>query len=207
MAGQVRAVHHLVQAPPDFETARNHIGGLVLLQSGPNQSLRDRPYEKKRDAYVSQAQRLLTRSLHPLAYQNNPAFSRLITETGLAFRFYDQFDPTAQAERKELYLRIAEWVWNPSRLDLDGIKAPTPEPLEVPEDQDTAPVELSVRDEVIQRFWTKLIECPKATGPPCAPLFSSDYPAWNTRLRGLVELRHSPQPNPSNAVPQSPHGA
>ena len=88
----------------------------MLLQRGVNQSLGDALYEAKRNAYVSNSENLLARSLHPLAYQNNPSFRSLLERTGLPFRHYDTFGPEAQAERQELYIRVAEWVWNPSRL-------------------------------------------------------------------------------------------
>jgi len=120
--------------PSDFEEARNRLGGLLLLQRGLNQSLGDARYETKRDAYLGHSQNLLARSLHPGAYQNNPAFKKLIADTGLAFHDCGTFGPDEQAERQELYLRLAEWVWNPSRLDSDGEKPPVPD--EVPEIQD-----------------------------------------------------------------------
>ena len=85
--------------PSDFETERNRLGGLVLLQRGVNQSLGDATYEAKRDAYVSNSENLLARSLHPLAYQNNPSFRTLLERTGLPFRHYDAFGPEAQSER------------------------------------------------------------------------------------------------------------
>ena len=69
--------------PSDFETERNRLGGLVLLQSGVNQSLGDASYEAKRNAYNSE--NLLARSLHPLAYQNNPSFRSLLERTGPPF--------------------------------------------------------------------------------------------------------------------------
>lgn len=112
-------------SPIDFDTARNRIGGLLLLQQGLNQSLGGDTFEAKRDAYVSHGQNLLARSLHPLAYQNNPSFRQLLERTGLPFRHYDAFGPEAQQERQELYVRLAEWVWNPARLDLDGLKPPS----------------------------------------------------------------------------------
>ena len=93
------------------------------------------PYEAKRNAYVSNSENLLARSLHPLAYQNNPSFRSLLERTGLPFRHYDAFGPEAQAERQELYIRLAEWVWNPSRLDLDGEKPPVPDPIADPDDE------------------------------------------------------------------------
>lgn len=111
--------------PSAFEQARNRIGGLLLLQRGPNQSLGDRPYAEKRDAYLAHGASLLTKSLHPDAYKNHPSFRAFIERTGLPFASVEVFDPDAQRERQELYLRIAEWVWNPSRLDLDGEKPPS----------------------------------------------------------------------------------
>ena len=115
--------HH----PSDFETERNHLGGLVLLQRGLNQSLGDATYEAKRDAYVSNSENLLARSLHPLAYQDNPSFHSLLERTGLPFQPYDAFGPREQSERQELYIHLAEWVWNPSRLDLNSEKPPVPD--------------------------------------------------------------------------------
>ena len=71
--------------PSEFEIERNRLGGLVLLQRGVNQSLLDATYEDKRDAYVSNSENLLARSLHPLAYQNNPSFRSLLQRTRFAF--------------------------------------------------------------------------------------------------------------------------
>lgn len=70
--------------PTDFDTERNRLGGLLLLQRGLNQSLGDATYEAKRDAYVTKGENLLARSLHPAAYTNNPGFRKLIDRTGLA---------------------------------------------------------------------------------------------------------------------------
>jgi len=116
-------------SPTDFDLARNRIGGLLLLQQGLNQSIGDGTYEEKRDAYVSHGQNLLARSLHPLAYQNNPAFHQLNKRTGLPFKAYEAFGPEAQQERQELYIRLAEWVWNPSRVGLGELEPPEPQPL------------------------------------------------------------------------------
>lgn len=159
---------HLFAHPSDFERARNRLGGLLLLQRGPNQSLGDSPYESKRDAYVSLGQSLLTRSLHPLAYQNNPTFLAFIERTGLDFRPLDNFSQDDQEVRQELYLRIAEWVWNPSRLDLDGLKPPVHEPLLDPEDaepkdrEEDAPRDKSIRHQRRRAFWEKVIAYSKS---------------------------------------------
>ena len=102
--------------PFDFDAARNRIGGLVLLPQGINQSLTDKPYVEKLGAYAANSENLLAQSLHPLVYKNNPKFKSLIEKSGLPFRSYDVFGPEEQAERQELYTRLAELVWNPDRL-------------------------------------------------------------------------------------------
>ena len=114
----------------------------MLLQRGINQSLGKSSYEDKRDAYLANSANLLARSLHPLAYQNNPAFLRLIDRTGLPFCAYEHFEPEQQQERQELYIRIAEWVWNPSRLDLDGEKPPLFTPIAAIEEEAEEKVEV-----------------------------------------------------------------
>ena len=143
--------------PSDFETERNNLGGLLLLQRGVNQSIGDATYEAKRDAYISNSENLLARSLHPLAYQNLPSFRSLMDRTGLPFRAYESFGPEEQAERQELYIRIAEWVWNPSRLDLDGHKPPVPEPIADPEDDVSETTDRVDRHEARFAFWQALL--------------------------------------------------
>lgn len=147
--------------PSEFEEARNRLGGLLLLQRGLNQSLGDASYEAKRDAYLGHSQNLLARSLHPQAYQNNPAFKKLIVDTGLAFRDFEGFGPDEQAQRQDLYLRLAEWVWNPSRLDLDGEKPPVHDPIgEIDfDDEDGSPKvsSSSPRGEIVKRFLSRVL--------------------------------------------------
>ncbi|MAQ18475.1 MAG: hypothetical protein CMN30_27210 [Sandaracinus sp.] len=184
-ANQYEQFSKWFEHPRDFEVERNRLGGLVLLQSGHNQSLGDLPYAEKRDAYVSHGQSLLTRSLHPLAYKNNPSFRAFIERTGLGFRPIEEFTPEAQAERQELYLRIAEWVWNPSRLDLDGTKPPVPEPLEDPEDQTASPVEREVRLQVRKKFWTALLERVKRTNGMHGHLSPRQYHWLGARKDGM----------------------
>jgi len=149
----------------DFEEARDRLGGLLLLQRGLNQSLGDASYEAKRDAYLGHSQNLLARSLHPQAYLNNPAFKNLINDTGLTFQPYDGFGPDEQTERQELYLRIAEWVWNPTRLDLDGEKLPVHDPigeLEFEADENDKPTggggTGTPRGPTVKKFFTRLLD-------------------------------------------------
>ena len=147
--------------PTDFDTARNLLGGLLLLQRGLNQSLGDDPYESKREAYATKGENLLARSLHPSAYTNNPAFLALIDRTGMPFRAYDAFGPEEQGERQELYIRIAEWVWNPSRLDLDGEKPPLPEPIVDPDEAKAEVTDRPDRHEARVAFWEALLPIAK----------------------------------------------
>lgn len=172
--------------PVDFDTERNRIGGLLLLQRGINQSLGGAAYEQKRDAYLAQSANLLARSLHPLAYKNNPSFKQLLDRTGLPFRAYDAFDPEAQHERQELYIRLAEWVWNPSRLDLDGEKPPIPEPIHEPEEVgESSPGPTQERHLTRLRFWTQLLEQAKASSNLHANISPSRYHWIGARKHGM----------------------
>ena len=144
--------------PADFDQERNRLGGLLLLQRGLNQSLGDKTYEDKRAAYVSKGQNLLARTLHPLAYDHNPGLARLQDRTGLQFRPYDEFGPDEQRERQELYIRLAEWVWNPSRLDLDGIKPPVAQPIGGPAgDEEGNDWSSEDRDATRKQYWRALL--------------------------------------------------
>ena len=165
--------------PADFDHVRNRIGGLLMLQRGLNQSLGDNTYEDKRNAYLAHSQNLLAQSLHPLAYKNNPALRQLVKRTGLSFQAYDAFGPEAQRERQVLYIRIAEWVWNPSRLDLDGLKPPVAEAIGEPAKPLPAPPPSSSGESsgAVQRraFWAELLSYAAGVTPyhgNCSP--SSD---------------------------------
>ena len=170
--------------PSDFETERNRLGGLVLLQRGINQSLGKSSYEDKRDAYLANSANLLARSLHPLAYQNNPAFLRLIDRTGLPFRAYEHFEPEQQQERQELYIRIAEWVWNPSRLDLDGEKPPLFTPIAAIEEEAEERNQPD-RFEARLAYWTRLLAHSKACSDLHATISPGKYHWAGARRDGM----------------------
>ena len=147
--------------PNDFEVGRNQLGGLLLLQRGLNQSLGDDPYDTKQEAYATQGENLLVRSLHQSAYRNNPSFHRLIERTGLSFRPYEKFGPDEQQERQELYLRLSEWVWNPSRLDLEGETPPIHEPIVDPDETAASGIDRPERHKARHAFWTELLPVAK----------------------------------------------
>ncbi|MEW6168114.1 MAG: DUF262 domain-containing protein [Pseudomonadota bacterium] len=104
--------------PSDFAAARNRIGGLLLLPKSFNASYGDLPYEDKLPHYFGQ--NLLARSLHAKCYENNPGFLRFIEESGLPFRPLAGFRAAEMEERSQLYLKLAEHIWNPERLALEA---------------------------------------------------------------------------------------
>jgi hypothetical protein len=102
--------------PADFAERRDHIGGLVLLPRGFNQSLGGKTYEEKLPHY--NAQNVLARSLNPACYENNPSFLAFLERTQLPFKAHPQFKKADQDERQKLYGLIAEQVWSPRRLEV-----------------------------------------------------------------------------------------
>ncbi|WP_437941566.1 DUF262 domain-containing protein [Sorangium sp. So ce341] len=101
--------------PSDFVEYRNRIGGLLLLPKSFNASYQDLAYEDKRKHY--NAQSLLARSLHEAAYDHNPGFLAFVKKSGLPFKAHTEFKRADLDARQELYRRLAELVWDPSRLD------------------------------------------------------------------------------------------
>ena len=93
---------------------RNRIGGLLLLPKSFNASYGDLKYEEKLPHY--HGQNLLARSLHSTCYENNPGFLRFIQETGLPFKPMTSFKSNEMKERSDLYLKLAEHIWNPQRI-------------------------------------------------------------------------------------------
>ncbi len=100
----------------EFAQYRNRIGGLLLLPRGFNQSFGAAPYEKKVKAYFGQ--NLLAKSLNEQCYQNNPSFLAYIKHCGLCFKAYpNEFKKANLDARQDLYQRICEEIWSPSRFD------------------------------------------------------------------------------------------
>jgi len=100
--------------PSDFASMRNRIGGLLLLPKSFNASYGDLTYEEKLPHY--HGQNLLARSLHSTCYENNPGFLRFIEATGLPFKPMASFKSAEMEERCALYLKLAEHIWNPTRV-------------------------------------------------------------------------------------------
>ncbi|MGE0827542.1 MAG: DUF262 domain-containing protein [Candidatus Binatia bacterium] len=100
--------------PNDFYEYRDRIGGLLLLPKSFNASYGDLPYTEKREHYLKQ--NLLAQSLHELAYERSPGFLRFVKETGLPFKSHIEFKKADLDARQELYGKLAEEIWNPTRL-------------------------------------------------------------------------------------------
>lgn len=101
--------------PADFAEYRNRIGGLLLLQKSFNQSYGDMTYGRKRRHYLKQ--NLLAQSLHVDAYDRDPGFKQFIDRSGLPFQPHEQFKKADLDARQVLYLRLAEKIWSPDRLE------------------------------------------------------------------------------------------
>jgi len=103
----------------EFNDARNSIGALVLLPRGTNQSYSDKPYTEKVEHYIKE--NLLVKSLHPLAYENNPNFNKLVSHNGLPFRPHSEMKIADAQSRRDLYRKIAEQIWRLEDNSLDSI--------------------------------------------------------------------------------------
>ncbi|HOU58026.1 MAG TPA: hypothetical protein PLS59_01095, partial [Kiritimatiellia bacterium] len=71
-------------------------------------------YKKKRTHYLKQ--NLLAQSLHENAYERSPRFKRFVNRSGLNFQPMPVFKKAEMDARQQLYLRLAEQIWDPDRL-------------------------------------------------------------------------------------------
>ncbi len=94
----------------EFQEYRNKIGGLVLIQEKKNQSLGDLSYEDKLDHYA--AQNTYAKTLHPICYKNEPAFSKSLEIQRLGFKSYPTLTKDNIVERSQLVQRICEQLWS-----------------------------------------------------------------------------------------------
>jgi uncharacterized protein with ParB-like and HNH nuclease domain len=99
----------------DFQEYRNRIGDLLLLPKSFNASYGALPYDQKYPHYFGQ--NVLAQSLHENCYERNPGFLRFVEQSGLPFRPHPEFKKADVDARQDLYLRLAEQVWSPDRLE------------------------------------------------------------------------------------------
>ena len=98
----------------EFQAYRDRIGGLLLLPKSDNASSGDDPYDKKLGVYSGQ--NLLAKSLLEQTYRNNPGFRRFREDSGLEFKPHPEFKRADLDARQQLYLQLAEQIWNPECL-------------------------------------------------------------------------------------------
>jgi len=111
-------------SPHDFRVHRNKLGDLLLLPKDFNASFGDMPYADKVHHY--NAQNPLARSLHPMAYENNPSFMRVKARYDLPFVACPTFTAADIDARQDLYRRLAEIVWDPARIGLSDVPGELP---------------------------------------------------------------------------------
>jgi hypothetical protein len=112
-----RPERHRAEYPDerDFLGDRDLLGCLVLLPSSINRSIGDLTYARKLKHY--RGQNLLAASLHEDTYEHNPGFRRFIQSSALPFRPHAEFKRADLEERQKLYLKLAEQIWNPGRIE------------------------------------------------------------------------------------------
>ena len=109
-------------AEQDFQEYRNRLGDLLLLPRSFNRSYGDLPYPEKREHYLQQ--NVLAQTFHEKAYERNPGLRRLIDERKIPFKPYDTLKKIDLEERQSVVMRLAEAVWNVSRLDEEASGLP-----------------------------------------------------------------------------------
>ena len=98
----------------EFNMYRNRFGDLLLLPRGTNQSFSDAPYTSKLDFYYGE--NLLAKSLHTKAYQKNPNFLNYVQRSSLPFKPHAVYKKEDLDTRQDLYRRLCEEIWSPSRF-------------------------------------------------------------------------------------------
>lgn len=101
----------VIPSRSDFASARNRIGGLLLLPADVNRSVQAKPYEEKARQYANQ--NFFAASLTEQPYSHQPQFRSLIDKDGLAIRPMARFGPAEQEERTSLVLALAKRIWSP----------------------------------------------------------------------------------------------
>jgi uncharacterized protein with ParB-like and HNH nuclease domain len=98
----------------EFDHYRNHIGDLLLLPRGTNQSYGAMEYPEKVKHYLKE--NLLVKSLNSEAYQNNPNFVKMTQRLSLPFKAHAEFKKVDIDERQNLIQLICERIWD--RLEI-----------------------------------------------------------------------------------------
>lgn len=98
----------------EFNSTRNLIGNLALLQRGTNQSLGNKVFKEKKLRY--KGENMLLQSLCEEAYISNPNFTKFIKETSFNFVPFENFTKIEVRTRTELYYNLAKEIWKTDKL-------------------------------------------------------------------------------------------
>lgn len=98
----------------EFNSTRNLIGNLALLQRGTNQSLGNKIFEEKKLRY--KGENILLQSLCEEAYISNPNFTKFIKEKSFNFTSFEKFTKNEVKSRTELYYKLVKEICNTDKL-------------------------------------------------------------------------------------------
>jgi Protein of unknown function DUF262/Protein of unknown function (DUF1524) len=98
----------------EYTSARNTLGGLILLSRGRNRSLRAKPFGEKRDAYATEC--IMAQTFCDSFYINNPQVKGHIQRLGLQITALPAVTKATINERQALYDNIAGKIWNKARF-------------------------------------------------------------------------------------------
>lgn len=93
----------------EFQSIRNLIGNLGLLQRGQNQSLGNKDFKEKKIRY--KGENLLLQSLCNEAYISNPNFTNFFKKKNFEFKAIENFNKEDVKYRTDLYYKIALEIW------------------------------------------------------------------------------------------------
>ncbi|MDO9031364.1 MAG: DUF262 domain-containing protein [Hydrogenophaga sp.] len=94
----------------DYKTARNSIGGLILLSRGRNRSLKAKPFGEKRQAYATEG--VLAQTFCDSFYTNNPQVREHIARIGLPLEPKAHVNKAVIAQQSAIYSQIAGLIWS-----------------------------------------------------------------------------------------------
>lgn len=98
----------------EFQRARNHVGGLLLLPADVNRSYQAKTFAEKAPLYAQQ--NFYAATLTETAYKNQPKFDSFRKVRQLPFKYYATFGKAEQMERRKLVEELVNCVWSPERL-------------------------------------------------------------------------------------------
>lgn len=104
----------------EFDAFRNNFADLIILKEQINRSLNDEKFQEKVKVYESANGNILGATLGKNIYENdnNPSFRRFRNEYNLDFEPYDKFGKDEINERKEIYRKLCNILWNKNNLIL-----------------------------------------------------------------------------------------